>query len=89
MRLSPSLSEFKPTGAVKKAELACVSGGSHVVVICSHGNLPDGKKEEAAQGSNMVILQFSACVHACIYATLHGVRMDQHCAVLILCCLQL
>lgn len=64
MRLSPSLSEFKPTGAVKKAELACVSGGSHVVVICSHGNLPDGKNEEAAQGSNMVILQLQlVCMH--------------------------
>ena len=55
MRLSPCLSEFKPPGAANKAELACVSGGSHVVVICSHGNLSDGENE---LGSNMVILQF-------------------------------
>ena len=53
------MSEFKPSGVLNKAELACVSGGSHVVVICSHGNLQDNENKEAVTcDSNKVILQF-------------------------------
>ena len=53
------MSEFKPSGVVQKAELCCVSGGSHVVAVCSHCNLQtDGENEESAQDNIMVILQF-------------------------------
>lgn len=74
-RLSPSMSEFKPSGVVKKAELYCVSGGSHVVAVCSHYNLQtDGENEKSAQDNIMVILQFQlVCMPVHSSATWQGI----------------
>ena len=65
------MSHFKPSGVVRRTELVSVSGGSHVVVICSHGNLHDDGSKETTHTSSKVTLQFLlVSVHVCVLASI-------------------